>query len=550
MDDVFWYNSGSLLQALNPAQTMVDLTGDPVMQNVDESFLPSVTVDGKVYGVPQGTAMGGGILYNKDVYSKLGLQIPMTWADFEANNAKIKTAGITPVIETFKAPDTWTSQLFVLADYYNVQLANPSFAKDYTANKAKYATDPAAVKGFQKLAEVQSKGYVNSNYGSASLAQGVKLLGTGKGAQYPMLTFVVGTMPKDQQQKIGFFGIPGDDASKAGATIWEPGAAYISKTSKNQALAKKFLAFMASPAGTDAYSQGSAADRPVPDQGIHAAGRRPARGGRHPEVHRLQERLARTGVPLAGEGPVPGADHRRRRHRPDLAAAGRGPVRRRRDEGSQAVGTAGMVTESRPSSTGSAGLRVAAEPGRAGRPGRRRQARSTGRGNSMVARTYSHWFYVPAGVIYLVIFVVPTVMSFWFALTRWTLFDAQFDRPRQLPPVLLRAGTAQRPLAHGRVRALVTSGLKVVLGMLFAVAPHLEHPHPRAAPLPGLLPGARQHGRRRDHLRRPARTRHRRRRHRPAWVGLGGPGLARIDRPPRCCRSPSSTSGRASGWRR
>jgi raffinose/stachyose/melibiose transport system substrate-binding protein len=262
MDDVFWYNSGSLLQALNPSQTMVDLTGDPVMQNVDESFLPSVTQGGKVYGVPQGTAMGGGVLYNKDVYSKLGLQIPKTWADFEANNEKIKAAGITPVIETFKAPDTWTSQLFVLADYYNVQVANPAFAKDYTANKVKYATDPAAVKGFQKLAEVKAKGYVNSNYGSASLAQGLKLLGTGKGAQYPMLTFVVGTMPKDQQPKIGFFGIPGDDASKAGATIWEPGAAYISKTSKNQALAKKFLAFMASPAGTDAYSQGSAPTGP------------------------------------------------------------------------------------------------------------------------------------------------------------------------------------------------------------------------------------------------------------------------------------------------
>jgi raffinose/stachyose/melibiose transport system substrate-binding protein len=256
MQDVFWYNSGSLLQALNPAQSLVDLTGDPVMKNVDESFLPSVTQNGKVYGVPAGTAMGGGILYNKEVFSKLGLQIPKTWAEFEANNDKIKAAGITPVIETFKAPDTWTSQLFVLADFYNVQLANPNFAKDYTANKVKYATDPAAVKGFQKLAEVQAKGYVNSNYGSAAMVQGMKMLASGKGAQFPLLTFPVGQLPKDQQQKIGFFGIPGDDASKAGATIWEPGAAYVAKSSKNVDLAKKFLAFIASPAGAEAYSKG------------------------------------------------------------------------------------------------------------------------------------------------------------------------------------------------------------------------------------------------------------------------------------------------------
>jgi raffinose/stachyose/melibiose transport system substrate-binding protein len=260
MNDVFWYNSGSLLQALNPAQTLVDLTGDPAMKDVDASFLPSVTQGGKVYGVPAGTAMGGGILYNRDVYSQLGLQVPKTWAEFEANNDKVKAAGITPVIETFG--DTWTSQLFILGDYYNVQTANANFAKDYTENKVKYATDPTAVKGFQKLAAVKDKGYVNSSYGSLKMVQGMKLLASGKGAHYPLLTFPVGTLKPDEQKKIGFFGIPGDDAAKAGATIWMPGGAYIAKSSKNVDLAKKFLAFTASPAGTQAYSKGSAPSGP------------------------------------------------------------------------------------------------------------------------------------------------------------------------------------------------------------------------------------------------------------------------------------------------
>jgi raffinose/stachyose/melibiose transport system substrate-binding protein len=183
--------------------------------------------------------------------------VPKTWNDFLANADKIKAAGITPVIETFKAPDTWTSQLFVLGDYYNVQVANPNFAKDYTSNKVKYATDANAAKGFQKLAEVQAKGLVNSNYGSALQAQGMRLLATGKGAMYPMLSNAVALIPADQAKHIGFFGIPGDDASKAGATVWEPGGAYIPKTSKNVALAKKFIAFMNTKEGTDAYSQGT-----------------------------------------------------------------------------------------------------------------------------------------------------------------------------------------------------------------------------------------------------------------------------------------------------
>jgi raffinose/stachyose/melibiose transport system substrate-binding protein len=115
MADIFWYNSGSLLQALNPAETLVDLSGEPFIANIADAFVPTVSQGDGIYGVPVGTAMGGGILYNKKIYADLGLTVPKTWAEFEANNETIKAAGIAPVGATFA--DTWTSQLFVLADY-------------------------------------------------------------------------------------------------------------------------------------------------------------------------------------------------------------------------------------------------------------------------------------------------------------------------------------------------------------------------------------------------------------------------------------------------
>ena len=61
--------------------------------------------------------------------------------------------------------DTWTSQLFVLADYYNVQAAVPDFAEQYTANKAKYADTPAALAGFQHLQEGIEKGWYQKDFG-------------------------------------------------------------------------------------------------------------------------------------------------------------------------------------------------------------------------------------------------------------------------------------------------------------------------------------------------------------------------------------------------
>jgi raffinose/stachyose/melibiose transport system substrate-binding protein len=255
MSDVFYYNSGSLLQALNPEQSMVDLTGDPVLKDVQKSFLPVVSQNGKVFGVPAGSAAGGGILYNRKVYAKLGLQVPTTWAQFDANNDKIKAAGITPVVSTFK--DTWTSQLLVLGDYYNVQATVPAFAQDYTANKAKFATTPAAEAGFEHLAEMHTKGYLNKDFGSATVDQGLKMLIEGKGAHFPLLTFTLPPLLKDNPQvatDIGFFGIPGDDPAHNGATIWEPAAVYAAKTTKHLAEVKKFMAYIASPPGTDAIT--------------------------------------------------------------------------------------------------------------------------------------------------------------------------------------------------------------------------------------------------------------------------------------------------------
>lgn len=255
MTDIFWYNSGSLLQALQPADTLVDISQEPFIANIVESFLPTVSQGDGIYGVPGQTAMGGGILYNRAIYDDLGLSVPTTWAEFEANNEAIKAAGIAPVIATFG--DTWTSQLFVLADYYNVETAVPGFAEAYTANEAKYATTPAAMAGFTYLAEAYENDWWQQDFATARFEQGLQLLADGAGAHYPMLTFAlstIATQTPDLVENIGFFAQPGADAENNGVTIWMPAAFYIPKTTSNLEVAKDFLGFVASIEGADALS--------------------------------------------------------------------------------------------------------------------------------------------------------------------------------------------------------------------------------------------------------------------------------------------------------
>ena len=161
MTDVFAYNNGSLMQALKPSQNLVAVSDQSWASGLDKTFVDSTTSDGKLYGAPQGTAFGGGVLYNIPVFKKLGLQIPQTWADF------VKYAStINPIIQTYAADSTWTSQLFVLGDYHNLEAQVPDFAAQYTAGKDKYATTPAALAGFQHIAEMRP--YFNKDYRSAS----------------------------------------------------------------------------------------------------------------------------------------------------------------------------------------------------------------------------------------------------------------------------------------------------------------------------------------------------------------------------------------------
>ncbi|MEV0348529.1 sugar ABC transporter permease [Nonomuraea sp. NPDC050680] len=117
------------------------------------------------------------------------------------------------------------------------------------------------------------------------------------------------------------------------------------------------------------------------------------------------------------------------------------------------------MTSSRPSTatspeppTAAAGRRARARKGKGGRGG----------------NPYPYLFYVPAGVVYTVVFLVPTIMAFYFSMTRWTLFDSTFVGLENFTDFFaeqnLRIG-----FQNTLIYAVTTSALKVVLGMALGV---------------------------------------------------------------------------------
>jgi raffinose/stachyose/melibiose transport system permease protein len=86
----------------------------------------------------------------------------------------------------------------------------------------------------------------------------------------------------------------------------------------------------------------------------------------------------------------------------------------------------------------------------------------------VILQTYPHWFYLPAGLVFFVFFLVPTALAFYFSLTRWSLFDATFigldNYVTFLNDPQLLAG-----LRNTIIYAVLTSGLKVLISLPLAM---------------------------------------------------------------------------------
>jgi len=85
-----------------------------------------------------------------------------------------------------------------------------------------------------------------------------------------------------------------------------------------------------------------------------------------------------------------------------------------------------------------------------------------------ILSTYPYWFYLPAGILFGIFFLVPTAMTFYYSLTRWTIFDATFIG---FDNYVTFFDDPQLKLAFRNtiIYAILTSGFKVIIGLPLAM---------------------------------------------------------------------------------
>lgn len=118
---------------------LVDLTKQPVLAKVVDSAKPAVTWNAKLWGLPMDFA-GIGIIYNKDIFAKYGLQAPTTYREMEKVCRTLRTNGMTPFAGLLK--ENWSMGHFITLVHTNLlaakKIAPAKFVADMNAGKTSY----------------------------------------------------------------------------------------------------------------------------------------------------------------------------------------------------------------------------------------------------------------------------------------------------------------------------------------------------------------------------------------------------------------------------
>ena len=255
-DVVFWYAGNRMKQFVSKDlfEDVSDMWESEGLNDKMSTAKPAMTIDGKQWGVPT-TYYQWGVYYRKDIFEKLGIEIPKTYDEYLAACAKIKEAGIAPV--TIGTKYLWTAAGWF--DYMNMRTNGLDFHISLMDGKESYEDDrvKATFANWNKMVE---PGYFIKDHATYSWQEALPFLLKGEAAMYLIGNFVTPQLG-DQEENVGFFQFPIIDPKMGVGEDAPMDTVHIPAKAKNKEDARKFLAYLASP---DIQTQINAAINQIP----------------------------------------------------------------------------------------------------------------------------------------------------------------------------------------------------------------------------------------------------------------------------------------------
>lgn len=243
------YPHNPVFQKMAIEGRVVDLTNDPLLENVSPAIAEISKIEGKNYMVPIGLATLG-VYYNKAIFAEHGLQVPTTYAEFIEVSEKLKAAGVTPML--FHDKDFNGIRQEVV---YKMGQTIPNveqFLDDVMNGKA-HITDNPEFKPFAEkllaLREFGQKDIMGTGYDDA-----LREFSNGKAAMWFTGIWAQKEIKLNNPElDFAMFPLPTEKAEDLKTQVSVDTAIGLPAGGKNEAEARKFVEFMSSKASVESY---------------------------------------------------------------------------------------------------------------------------------------------------------------------------------------------------------------------------------------------------------------------------------------------------------
>lgn len=241
--DVFGYDTGpGFAGALAKAGLVYDLTSAYEENDwpIYDFAKQRVTFDGKLVGVPSQIEEVG-IFYNKDIFTKLGLDQPKSLDDLKASMQKIKDAGTIPMVVSDK--EGWQGG-HLLSIALSSQVGSETM--EQLINGQKSWDSPEVVSALAVWQDFQKAGALNPSPTAVTYDNGNALFYSGKAAMNPTGSWLALDIERNAKFEVGFIPFPAPD----GPGIFSGGlgsGTFVNATTKHADAAIKFLDYGMTP---------------------------------------------------------------------------------------------------------------------------------------------------------------------------------------------------------------------------------------------------------------------------------------------------------------
>jgi raffinose/stachyose/melibiose transport system substrate-binding protein len=182
----------------------------------DNFILPMATsINGKIWQAPTNSQVIPFVFYNKDIFKKVGVEVPKTWTEFQDVVEKLKAAGYKP-IQMVGAGDAGWAAAFTLEGIVSADVlgTTPDWAKQRKAGTVKF-TDPDMTAAFNKYKWLVDNGAFDKADLGVGFADANTAFGDGKAAMYFMGSwFLQYDTVKNAKFDVGVFLFPRDDGKQ------------------------------------------------------------------------------------------------------------------------------------------------------------------------------------------------------------------------------------------------------------------------------------------------------------------------------------------------